>query len=255
MIIFFIPVYLIVALIIILIGGIWQIASQIYMILIVAITIICGIAGVYAFIIALSETITTGRIYLLIPGLLSVPCGVGCVNIFRQCFCLSEKWSSPSGWGTLMIHDNDVFRWAILATLIISVLFVLFFYLSCTNHSVLISIFFSLLASLILIVPLFVTHSYCEKQYYKNHSTTYEQVYVVKEDVEVRLYVNESYRGGSLNVTGEYDIIREIFPKKLKKGEIVYGEKMDPNFKNRDVEVFNDNNVIGDVPQEYLEPQ
>lgn len=30
---------------------------------------------------------------------------------------------------------------------------------------------------------------------------------------------------------------------------------MDPDLKSIDVEVFNDNNVIGDVPQEYLEPQ
>lgn len=255
MIIFIIPTYLIVALIVILIGGVWQIASGIYMILAVGGTIIGIIAGLYAIIVAFSETFSTGRFYLLIPGILFLAFGIGAISIFRQSFCLSEKWSSPSGWGTLMIHDNDVFRWAILATLIISVLFVLFFYLSCTNHSVLISIFFSLLASLILIVPLFSIHSYGEQEYYKKNSTTYEQVYIVKEDVEVRLYVNESYRGGSLNVTGEYDTIREIFPKKLKKGEIVYGEKMDPNFKSRDVEVFNDNNVIGDVPQEYLEPQ
>lgn len=255
MVIFIVPAYFIIALIIIFIGGIWQIFSGIYMIVALTGTIVGIIAGLYALIVAFSETFSKGRIYLLIPGALFLAFGIGAIYIFRQSFCLSEKWSRQSGWGTLMIHDNDVFRWAILATLILSLLFILFFFLSCSSHNILSSMFLSLLSCVILIVPLFATHSYCEKEYYKNHSATYEQVYMVKEDVEVKLYVNDSYRGASLNVSGDYDLLRRIFPKKLKKGEIVYGEKMDPDFKNRDVEVFNDNNVIGNVPQEYLEPQ
>lgn len=255
MVIVIVPVYFIIALAIIFIGGIWQIFSGIYMIVALIGTIVGIIAGLYTLIVAFSETFSKGRIYLLIPGALFLAFGIGSIYIFRQSFCLSEKWSRQSGWGTLMIHDNDVFRWAILATLILSLLFILFFFLSCNSHNVLSSMFFSLLACVILIVPLFTTHSYCEKEYYKKHSTTYEQIYIVKEDVEVKLYVNDSYRGSSLNISGDYDLLRRIFPKKLKKGEIVYGEAIDSYYKNRDVEVFNNNNIIGDVSPEFLEPQ
>lgn len=252
---YFIPFYLILALIFGFISVIWQIASELYALLAMIGTIIGIMVGIYVLVKSISKTFSTGRIYLLVPGILFLAFEIGAIYIFRQCFCLSEKWSRPSGWGTLMIHDQAVFRWAILITLILSLLSILFFALSYSSEKVLTSIAYSFLAAIILILPLFATHSYCEKEYYKNHSATYEQVYMVKEDVEVKLYVNDSYRGASLNVSGDYDIIRRIFPKKLKKGEIVYGEKMDPDLKSIDVEVFNDNNVIGDVPQEYLEPQ
>lgn len=252
MVVFYIvPVYLILALIIIIIGGIYQIATGIYMILAVVGTIVGIIAGGYAVVIAFSKTFSTKRIYLIIPGVLFLAFGVGAISIFRQSFCLSEKWSQWSGRGTLMIHSNAVFRWAILATLIISLCFAIFFYLSCNTEKTMVSFLFSVISCLILIVPLFITHSYCEQEYYEKNSTSYEQVYTVKEDVNVKLYVNESYRGSSLNVTGEYDIIRRIFPKTFKKGETVYGETYDSG----NIEVFNEKNVIGDVPSEYLEPQ
>lgn len=69
--------------------------------------------------------------------------------------------------------------------------------------------------------------------------------------MNVKLYINESYQGLGLKITGQYDIIRTIFPKKLKRGETVYGE----TYGSGNIEVFNEKGIIGEVPSEYLEPQ
>lgn len=250
--IYVIPVYFIIALIVILLGGIWQIASGVYMALFVSSIIVGIIAGIYAIVKTFGVIAATKRAYLLIPPvaflLFSI---VGC-PIFRQSFCLSEKWAERSGMGTLMVHDNVVFRWALLATLVISVLFAVSFIFSCRSKKLGASILLSFVALVVLVIPIFAIHSWGENQYYKNHSQSYEAVYKVKEDVAVELYINTSYRGGSLNVSGEDDMIRKVFPKKLKKGETVYGEAMSDG---RPIEVFNDNGAIGDVPTDYLEPQ
>ena len=236
--IYVIPVYFIIALIVILLGGIWQIASGVYMALFVSSIIVGIIAGIYAIVKTFGVIAATKRAYLLIPPvaflLFSI---VGC-PIFRQSFCLSEKWAERSGMGTLMVHDNVVFRWALLATLVISVLFAVSFIFSCRSKKLGASILLSFVALVVLVIPIFAIQ--------------YEAVYKVKEDVAVELYINTSYRGGSLNVSGEDDMIRKVFPKKLKKGETVYGEAMSDG---RPIEVFNDNGAIGDVPTDYLEPQ
>ena len=71
------------------------------------------------------------------------------------------------------------------------------------------------------------------------------------EDVKTQLYVNENYETNmSLNLTGEYDITRKILPKEFKAGEIVYGEEYDSD----EIEVFNREGIIGEVPAKYLEP-
>lgn len=243
---------IVVYIVLIILGGVWQIASGMYITLLISGTIVGIFTGIYAIVKSLGVIAATKRIYLLIPPVLFLIFGTFGISIFRQSFCLSEKWAEWSGKGTLMIHDNAVFRWAFLAALIISVLFALFFYFSCVNENVIISFLLSLASIAIIVIPTFVIHSWGENKYYENHSQSYEQVYKVKEDVEVSVYVNESYRGGSLNVTGEDDIIRKIFPKVIKKGEIVYGEAISDEYP---IEVFNDNGAIGKVPIEYLEPQ
>lgn len=250
--IYVIPIYLIIALIIILLGGIWQIASGIYMMLFVSCIIVGIIAGIYAIVKSFGVIAETKRVYLLIPPVAFLIFSIAGCPIFRQSFCLSEKWAERSGMGTLMVHDNAVFRWAVLATLVISVLFAVSFIFSSRRKNLGASILLSFVSLAILIIPTFAIHSWGEKQYYKNHSQSYEAVYKVKEDVAVELYINTSYRGGSLTVSGEDDMIRKVFPKKLKKGETVYGEAISDE---RPIEVFNDNGAIGDVPIDYLEPQ
>ena len=63
----------------------------------------------------------------------------------------------------------------------------------------------------------------------------------------MKLYINGSYQGLGLKITGQYDIIRTIFPKKLKRGETVYGE----TYGSGNIEVFNEKGIIGEVPSEY----
>ena len=241
---------IVVYIVLIILGGVWQIASGMYITLLISGTIAGIFTGIYAIVKSLGVIAATKRIYLLIPSVLFLIFGALGISIFRQSFCLSEKWAKSSG--ALMIHDNAVFRWAFLATLIISVLFALFFYFSCVNENMIISFLLSLASIAIIVIPTFAIHSWGENKYYENHSQSYEQVYKVNEDIEVSLYVNENYRGGSLNLTGEDDIIRKIFPKVIKKGEIVYGEAILDEYP---IEVFNDNGAIGKVPIEYLEPQ
>ena len=121
-IVYVVPAYLIIALIVIILGGAWQIASGIYITLLITGTIVGIIAGFYAIVKSLGVISTTKRIYLLIPPVLFLVFGAVGISIFRQSFCLSENWAEWSGRGTLMIHDNAVFRWALLAALIISAL-------------------------------------------------------------------------------------------------------------------------------------
>lgn len=249
---YFIPVFFILVILLFVIGGIYAISAEIYMILAVVVTIfVGGIVGGLVLVSAFSKASSTKRFYLMLPGVLFFAFGAGAVWMFRQSFCLSEKWSQPSGFGTLMIHSSEVFRWAILATLIISFVFVIFFSISYNAQKGIISLLFSVISCFILIVPIFMTHSYCEQEYYEKNSTSYEQVYTVKKDVDVKLYINENYQGLGLTITGNYDLIRILFPKKLKEGETVYGEAYD----SETIEVFNANGVIGDVPAEFLEPQ
>lgn len=250
--VYIVPIYFIIALIVILIGGVYQIASGIYMILVICGTIVGIIAGIYAIAKSFGVISSTKRIYLLIPPVFFLTFGVVGISIFRQSFCLSENWIEWSGIGTLMVHDNAVFRWALLAALIVSALFAIFFFFSCKSENVIISLLLSLVSIAIIVIPTFVIHSWGENKYYEKHSQSYEQIYKVKEDVEVKLYVNESYHGGSLNVSGEDDIIRKIFPQKLKKGETVYGEAILDEYP---IEVFDDDGTIGKVAIKYLEPQ
>lgn len=251
-ILYFVPVYFVLAIIFFIIGGIYAIATEIYMILAVVVSVfVGGIVGGVVLASAFSKASATKRFYLTIPGALFLVFGVGSIWMFRQSFCLSEKWSQQSGIGTLMIQSGEVFQWSILATLIVSVVFVISFAISYNAKKGIVSLLFSVISCLILIVPIFVTHSYCEQDYYEKNSASYEQVYTVKEDVNAKVYINESYQGLGLKITGSYDIIRIIFPRTLKKGETVYGETYDSG----NIEVFNEKGVIGEVPSEYLEPQ
>ena len=242
---FVIPLYVIIAVVLFLLGGVWTLISKMYTLLIVIGTIIGLCVGFYTFILSASTAASTKRFYLMIPGLLFLAFGTAGIAIFRQFFCLSEKWKVGHA------HSNAVFLWAIVATIIISALFLLFFCIACVCQKGISCFIFSVISCAIIIVPLLTVHSYCEEEYYKNHSTSYERVYKVTEDVTTQLYVNENYETNmSLNLTGEYDITRKILPKEFKAGEIVYGEEYDSD----EIEVFNREGIIGEVPARYLEP-
>ena len=241
---FVIPLYVIIAIILCLLGGLSILFSKIYLMLVGIGTILGGIVGFCTFLLSLSAISSVKRIHLLIPGILFLAFGIGGIALFRQFFCLSEKWK------TGMTHDNAVFLWSIAATIIISVLFLLFFCIACICQKEVTCLLLSILSCAIIIVPLLTIHSYCEEEYYKNHSISYEQVYKVTEDVETKLYVNENYKAHAIYLSGEYDVVRKVLPKEFNAGEIVYGEEYDSD----EIEVFNREGIIGEVPARYLEP-
>lgn len=252
--VYIIPVYVILAAILIAIGGIYHIVTGVYVILFTITSLITIIGGIYTFFVSISKAVSTKRVYLLIPGVLFLTFGVFATSVFKQSLCLSQRWLESirlETLGTLTIHKNSVFLWSILATVVLSLLFAFFFRKSYQTKKTGSSVLLSLLSCLILIVPVFVVHAYAENAYYEQNSLSYEQVYTVKETVVVKLYVDESYRGSTLTIKGGDDLIRMLFPRTLKKGETVYGEA----YQSGDILVFNDNHVIGEVPSECLEPQ
>ena len=230
---FVIPLYVIIAIILCLLGGLSILFSKIYLMLVGIGTILGGIVGFCTFLLSLSAISSVKRIHLLIPGILFLAFGIGGIALFRQFFCLSEKWK------TGMTHDNAVFLWSIAATIIISVLFLLFFCIACICQKEVTCLLLSILSCAIIIVPLLTIHS-----------ISYEQVYKVTEDVETKLYVNENYKAHAIYLSGEYDVVRKVLPKEFKEGEIVYGEEYDSD----EIEVFNREGIIGEVPAKYLEP-
>lgn len=248
------PAYAILVAILIAIGGIYHIVTEVYVLLFTITSFIMIIGGIYTFFVSISKAVSTKRVYLLLPGVLFLAFGVFATSVFKQSLCLSQRWLeiiSLETLGTLTIHKNSVFLWSILATVVLSLLFAFFFQKSYQTKKMGSSVLFSLLSCLLLIVPVFAVHTYAENAYYEQNSTSYEQVYTVKETVAVKLYVNESYRGSTLTLQGGDDLIRMLFPRMLEKGEIVYGEA----YQSGDILVFNDNHVIGEVPSECLEPQ
>ena len=252
--VYIIPVYVILAAILIAIGGIYHIVTEMYVLLFTITTFLTVIGGIYTFFVSISKAVSTKRVYLLLPGALFLVFGAFATSVFKQSLCLSQRWLesvSLETLGTLTIHKNAVFLWSILAAVVLSLLFAVFFRKSYQTPKTGSSVLFSLLSCLLLIVPVFAVHGYAEHAYYEQNSTSYEQVYTVKETVAVKRYVNESYRGSTLTVQGGDDLIRMLFPQKLEKGETVYGEAC----QSGDILVFNDDHVIGEVPSEYLEPQ
>lgn len=210
------------------------------------------VVGIVILIYTLKQIMTSKRWHLVVSAIIFMVFSVVSVFIYQTLLCMSERFLSKKIIGansmnhSIFTQDSKTKLYAILLAVVVTLIFCIFHVWGCMVENVKLSVIHALTAVLVIGVSIYVTYDECKEYCLKNMNGVYEEVYVVRQDVNI-VWQNV-YTG----IGNEIECATFFALERLEKGNVVYFTGKDEViFGKKYLQVYDDK-TIGYVLEQNL---